>query len=67
MRNKDIVINLSEDLPPSYKHWIVVLETMPMKELIMEYVTAYLVLKISKKMENELQGDDATIVLRQDK
>ena len=67
VENADVVMNLFENLPPSYKHLIDALETMPMQELTMECVTSCLVHKISKKMENKLQGDDVAIVWCQDK
>jgi hypothetical protein len=59
MRDEDVVMTLLESLSPSYKYLITALETLPMKNLIMEFVTARLMHEVSKKKEKELQGDAA--------
>jgi hypothetical protein len=38
------------------------LETLPMKDLTMEFVIAWLMHEVSKKKEKEPQGDDAAMV-----
>ncbi len=65
MRDEDVVMTLLESLPPSYKYLITALETLPMQDLTMEYVTARLMHEVSKRKEKEPQGDDATLVSMQ--
>ena len=67
VREEDIVMTLLESLPTSYEFLITALETMPTKELTMEYVTARLMHEMSKRKEKEPQGDDAAMVARQSK
>src|ERR1700724_2727756 len=43
------------------------LETMPMKELTTEYVTARLMHEMSKRKEKEPQGEEVALVSRQSK
>ena len=43
------------------------METIPVKELTMDYVTACLMYEMSKRKEKEPQGEDAAMVLRQGK
>ena len=49
------------------KYLIIALETMPMKELMMEYMITYLIHEMVKCKEQEPQGEDAAMVLRQSK
>lgn len=44
---------------------VTILKTMLTKKLTMEYVMPYLMHKNSKREENELQGNDATMVFHQ--
>lgn len=67
MRDKNIVMTLLERLFAFHKYLIMALETMPMKELIMEYVKVWLVHKISKRKKKEPQGDNVTMILQQNK
>ena len=67
VREEDIVMTLLESLPASYEFLITALETMPMKELTMEYVTARLMHEMSKRKEKEPQGEDVAMVARQSK
>jgi hypothetical protein len=67
VREEDIVMTLLESLPASYEFLITALETMPMKELTMEYVTARLMHEMSKRKEKELQGEDVAMVARKNK
>ena len=54
MRDEDIVMTLLEkSLPISYKKLITTLETMPMKELTMDYMTARLMHEMSKHKEKK--------------
>ncbi len=62
MRDEDVVMTLLESLPPSYEYLIIALETLPMKDLTMEFVTARLMHEVSKRKEKEPQGDDAAMV-----
>ena len=41
VKNEDVVMNLIKSLPPSYEYLIINLESIPMKELTMEYVTTH--------------------------
>ena len=67
MRDEDIVMTLLDSLPPSYEFLITALETMPMKELTLEAVTARLMHESTKRKEKAPHGDDAAMVLRQGK
>jgi hypothetical protein len=62
MRDEDVVMTLLESLPPSYEYLITALETLPM-----EFVTARLMHEMSKRRENEPQGDDVAMVSMQGK
>ena len=44
-----------------------ILETRPMKELTLEFVTARLTHEVTKRKEKEPQGDEAAMVTRQAK
>ncbi len=65
MRDEDVVMTLLEGLPPSYEYPITALETLPMKDLTMAFVTARLMHEVSKRKDKEPQGDDATMVSMQ--
>ena len=67
VRDEDVVMTLLESLPPSFEHLITALETLAMKDLTMEFVTARLMHKVSKRKEKETHGDDAALVSRQSK
>jgi hypothetical protein len=67
MRDEDVVMTLLESLPPSYEYLITALETLPMQDLTMEFVTARLMHEVSKRREKEPQGDDAAMVSMQGK
>jgi hypothetical protein len=67
VRDEDVVMTLLESLPPSYEYLITALETLPMKDLTMEFVTARLMHEMSKRKEKEPQGDDAAMVSMQGK
>ena len=67
MRDEDVVMTLLDSLPPSYEYLITALETLPMKDLTMEYVTSRLMHEVSKRKEKEPQGDDAALVSNQGK
>jgi hypothetical protein len=58
-------MTLLESLPPSYQYLITALETLPMQDLTMEFVTAQLMHEVSKRKEKEPQGDDEVMVLTQ--
>ncbi len=60
MRDEDVVMTLLESLRPSYEYLITALETLPMQDLTMVFVTARLTHEVSKRREKEPQGDDAT-------
>ncbi len=65
MRDEDVVMTLLESLPPSYEYLIIALETLPMQDLTMEFLTARLMHEVSKRREKEPQGDDAVMVSTQ--
>ena len=67
VRDEDIVMTLLESLPASFEYLITAMETMPMKELTMDYVTMRLMHEMSKRKEKEPQGEDVAMVLRQNK
>ena len=63
----DVVMTLLESLPPSYEFLITALETRPIHELTMEFVTARLMHEMTKRKENEAQGEGSALVSRQGK
>ena len=67
MRDEDVVMTLLDSLPPSYEYLITALETLAMKDLTIEYVTAGLMHEVSKRKEKEPQGDDAALMSNQGK
>ena len=67
LKDEDIVMTLLDSLPSSYEHLITALETRPMKELTLEFITARLMHEVAKRKEKEPQGDDAAMVSRQGK
>ena len=68
VRNEDIVITLLDNLSTLYKHLITTFETIPIKELMMNYMTMHFMHKMLKrKKKKKSQGEDAAMVLRQNK
>jgi hypothetical protein len=67
VRDEDVVMTLLESLPPSYEYLITALETLPMQDLTMEFVTTRLIHEVSKRREKEPQGEDAAMVSMQGK
>lgn len=67
MRDEDVVITLLAILQSSFNNLMTDLETMPIKELTMEFVMARLMHEMTKRKEKECQGEDIAMVLRQDK
>jgi hypothetical protein len=65
VKDEDVVMALLESLPPSYEYLITALETLPMQDLTMEFVTARFMHEVSKRREKEPQGDDAAMVSTQ--
>ena len=61
MKEEDVIMALLESLPPLFYHLITALETRLMKELTLDFITACLMDKVSKK-EKEPQGDDAAML-----
>jgi hypothetical protein len=67
VRHEDIVMTLLKSLSASYEYLITTLETMPIKDVTMDYVTAHLMHKILMHNEKEPQGGDVAMVFRQSK
>jgi len=57
-----VVMTLFESLSPSYEYLIIAMETMPMKELTMEYVISRLIDEMTKRKEKNIQGGDLGMV-----
>jgi len=66
-RHEDIVMTLLKSLSVSYEYLITTLETMPVKDVTMDYVTTHLMHKILKHNEKEPQCGDVAMVFRQSK
>ncbi len=49
VREEDIIITLLENLPLSYEYLTTAIDTMPMKELTMDYMTTRLMHEMSKR------------------
>jgi hypothetical protein len=64
MKDEDVVMTLLDSLPPSFEHLITALETRPMKELTLDFITARLMYEVSKRKEKKPQGDDAAMLSR---
>ena len=64
MKDRDIDMTLLEGLPVSFEYLITAIKMMPMNDLTMDYVTAYLMHEMSKCKEKEPQCEDTTMVLR---
>ena len=62
MREGDVVMTLHDSLPPYFDHLITALETQPMNELTLDFITARLMHEVSKRKEKEPQGDDAAML-----
>ena len=65
MKDEDVVMTLLDSLPPSFDHLITALETRPISELTLDFITARLMHEVSKRKEKEPQGDDAAMLSRQ--
>ena len=60
MRDKDVVITLLESLPMSYEYLISAMKTMLIKDVMMDYVTARLLHKMSKRKKKPQSVDAVT-------
>jgi hypothetical protein len=67
VKDEDIVMTILERLPDSFEYLIIVLKTMPMKELTIDYIPARLMHKMSKRKEKKSQGEDTAMMLQQSK
>jgi hypothetical protein len=67
IKDEDVIMTLFESFPASFEYLINVLETMPMKELAIDYVMVHLMHETSNLKENKPQGKDAAMVLRPNK
>ena len=63
----DVVMTLLESLPPSYEYLIVAMESRPISELTLDYVTSRLLHELSRRKENESRGDSAALMAKQSK
>ena len=53
MKDEDVVMSLLDSLPPSVNYLITALETRPISELTLDFITTRLMHKVSKKKEKE--------------
>lgn len=53
VKDEDIVMTLLESLLSLYKYSITAMDTMPIKELPMNYIMVHLMHELSKRKENE--------------
>ena len=67
VREEDIVMTLLESLPSSFDNLIIALETLRLKDLTMEFVTARMMHEVTKRKEKGSHGDDAALVSKQHK
>jgi hypothetical protein len=67
VKDEDIVMTILKRLPDSFEYLIIVLKTMPMKELTIDYVAARLMHEMSKCKEKKSQGEDTAMMLQQSK
>ena len=57
MKDEDIVMTLLDSLLTLYEYLIIALKTIPMKDLTIYYLTARLTHEMSKRKENDPQGE----------
>ncbi|MGH7974689.1 MAG: retrotransposon gag domain-containing protein, partial [bacterium] len=67
LRDEDVVMTLLQSLPDAYDYLIAALESRPIKDLTLEYVTARLMHEITKRKEKDPHHEDSALVLRQGK
>ena len=60
-------MTLLESLPPLYEYLIVAMESRPICELRLDYVTSRLLHEFSRRKENESCGDSAALMAKQSK
>ena len=65
MKDEYVVMILLDSLLPSFNHLITILKTRPFLELMLDFITARLMYKVSKRREKEPQGNDAAMLSRQ--
>lgn len=65
LREEDVIMIVLQSLRDTYDYLIAALETKPMNELTMEYVTARLIHEVTKKKEKEAPSAAATTATRQ--
>jgi hypothetical protein len=63
--NGVIVMTLLESLSPSYEYLIVAMESRPISELTLDYVTSRLLHELSRRKENESRGDSTALMAKQ--
>ena len=67
LRGEDVVMTLLQSLPDSFDYLIAALETRPLTELTIEYVTSRLMHEVTKKKEKEVKGEDSALFVHQAK
>lgn len=63
MGDKDFIMTLLESLLASCENLIIALETIPMNELTMNYVTTCIMHTMLKCKKKEPKGEDVAMVL----
>ena len=61
----DIVMTLLESLSSSYEYFIVAMESRPIQQLTLDYVTSRLLHELSRRKENESRGETSTLLVKQ--
>ena len=65
MKDENVVMAFLNNLPPLFNHLITTLETCPMKELTLDFITVRFMHEVSKRKEKKPQRDNVAILLRQ--
>ena len=61
----DIVMTLLESLLASYEYLIIAMESRPIQEVTLNFVTSRLLHELSRRKENETRGDSAGLLAKQ--
>lgn len=61
MKDEDVVMTLLDSLPPSFDHLITVLDVRLISELMLDFITARLMHKVSKRKKKPQRNDAAML------